>query len=156
LQNILPTIKTSKKTNLTQKGLIKKITRESLAEELTGYTSQGNRVAKGIKSGDIEVNILGDELLEKFYIKKTQKTSAPQAYSKGRNIYVRRSSDLRSSEVVHEGTHVLDFINEFKGTLFQWEKRAYFFERQFQIAKKMFVEYPNIKDMLLHIFFGYN
>ena len=59
------------------------------------------------------------------------------------------------SNVIHEGTHALDYIHKYAyrypKSVWSWEKRAYFFERQFQIATGRKVRFETIDDMLVHI-----
>lgn len=73
-------------------------------------------------------------------------------------IYVRHKSNHILSDIVHEGTHALDYDNRFgsKGiSRWVWEKRAYFYERQFQIATEGRVDFATISDMLVHIWGNY-
>jgi RHS repeat-associated protein len=153
LQNILPTIKTSKKTNVNRIGSIKPITRESLIEGLIGYTSQGNRISKGIKLGKINLNVLGDELFIKIFKMKGGKGSVEKlrGFAIGDQIYIRGSFKNVLSTIIHEGTHTLDYLKGFSGKIKQWEKRAYFYQRQFQIAGGDIIEFESIADIIAHI-----
>jgi hypothetical protein len=123
-----------------------------LVESLKGLTEQGNRVAAAIQSGDLKLNVLSDRAFEQTYrqLGGTRKR-APQAFALDDDIYVRSGSKNLRSEIVHEGTHGLDYLGGFKGTECQWEKRAYFFECQFQKAGGGDVEFATIKEMLEHI-----
>ena len=51
------------------------------------------------------------------------------------HLYLRSSSKSFYSDVVHEGIHGTDFLNGYGAgktkTTWQWEKRAYYYERQF-------------------------
>ncbi len=85
-----------------------RVVSEKLADGLTGLTEQGNRVAAGIRSGRIRVNILGDKLFDKAFVLKGGTGSSPQAFQLAEQIYVRRGSTNLLSDIVHEGTHVLD------------------------------------------------
>ncbi len=62
------------------------------------------------------------------------------------------------SDIVHEGTHALDY-NRCYGwnglPRWAWEKRAYFYERQFQIAMGSRPDFATISDMLVHIWGNY-
>ena len=59
------------------------------------------------------------------------------------------------SDAVHEGTHALDFLKGLPaataGDVISLEKRAYFYERQYQAATGGPVDFPSIADMLKHI-----
>ncbi|MBO1628458.1 hypothetical protein, partial [Bacillus arachidis] len=54
----------------------------------------------------------------------------------GNQMYVRSSSQSIVSDIFHEGTHIIDYNNKsgMSGvSSWSWEKRAYYYERQFQI-----------------------
>ena len=55
----------------------------------------------------IKINVLGDELFES-YLGVSSGTTVVQV---GNQIYMRRLSASIYSDVVHEGTHAMDFIN---------------------------------------------
>jgi len=115
---------------------------------MSGTTLQADRVVSKIRSGDIGVNILGDDLFDRFL-------GTDLAVARGPQIYLRQSSANIFSESVHEGTHALDFLNRygFGGTksVWQWENRAWFYERQFQLSTGSPVDFPNFEDMMQHI-----
>ena len=54
----------------------------------------------------------------------------------------------------------MDFINGYgmDGTksVWQWEKRAWFYERQYQKASGDFVEFDDVNDMLVNIYQNYD
>lgn len=94
---------------------------------------------------------MGDELFES-YLGVDKYVLAQQV---GNQIYVRRGSRSMFSNLVHEGTHVLNYTNGFGingASRWSWEKRAYFYERQYQIATESKVDYSTIDDMLVYIF----
>lgn len=131
-----------------------------IIDGLTGYTSQGNKIAAGLRSGDVRMNILGDEMFAKAYAAKGGLGDAPQAFALGNQIYLRRGSTNLLSEVVHEGTHVLDELHglvkvPYHINPYAWEKRAFFFERQFQRASGGNVEFERIDSMLNFIYRNY-
>jgi len=98
---------------------------------------------------------LGDDLFES-YLGVDKSVVAKQV---GNQIYVRNGSQSMLSDLVHEGTHMLDYNNSFGingASTWSWEKQAYFYERQFQIATGGKVEYETIDDMLVHIYSSYN
>lgn len=82
----------------------------------------------------------------------------------GDNIYLRQNRGYKIfSDAVHEGAHFLDDLNpnmipnfgQYSLNPFSWEKRAYFWERQYQVAKGIPVEFESINDMINHIYQSY-
>ena len=62
------------------------------------------------------------------------------------------------SDVVHEGTHALDYLSGVdERTIGSWtgEIRAYMAEREFQIKSGMTVQFSDIQDMMVHIWSFY-
>ena len=97
---------------------------------------------------------MGDKYFEEYLGEKSTVT----AVAKGRNIYVRKDSNHILSDIIHEGTHALDYMERYgvNGlSRWSWEKRAYFYERQFQIATGNNIDYVTINDMLIHIWMNY-
>jgi hypothetical protein len=131
------------------------VTRTQILDELTGLTRQGDEIASAIRSGDLELSVLGDELFAKAWRLKGGKGGAPQAFAYGEQLFVRGNSKNILSEVVHEGTHGLDYLRGFNGTVHQLEKRAYYFERQFQLAGGGDVEFATLDKMLRFILLEY-
>lgn len=73
-------------------------------------------------------------------------------------IYVRNNAAHMLGVIIHEGTHALDFNSGYgeEGlSCWSWEKRAYFYERQFLLAIGDEVEFPTINEMLVHIWRHY-
>lgn len=67
---------------------------------------------------------------------------------------------LKLCDIVHEGTHAID-MREYYGYDFlksrgSWEKRAFFYERQFQISMGVELEYETVDEMLAHIWGSYD
>jgi len=129
------------------------ITKASIIADLSTGTTQSRRIAQAMEEGKIGVNILGDEMFEKAYRFRggTGSAAVVDAFAYGRQIYLRQSSADIFRDAVHEGTHALDYISGFQGTVAQWEKRAYFFERQFQLYKGRSTEFKTLNDILKHI-----
>jgi hypothetical protein len=123
------------------------LTRVDIFDGLTGLTQQGNRVAAGIRSGDLGLNALGDDLFERAFRLKGGTGQTPQAFAYGEQIFVRRNAQNILSEVVHEGTHGLDYLRGFNGSVLQLENRSFFFARQFQRAGGGSVEFDTINQM---------
>jgi len=130
------------------------MSKDTIVNALDGKTLQSSKIAEGIKSGKIKVNVLGDELFERSLgVDKTV-----TAVQRGEQIYLRRSSGTILSDAVHEGTHVLDFRNNFGSSglsSWSWEKRAFFYERQYQLSTGRATDFQTIDDMLTHIWGNY-
>jgi hypothetical protein len=126
------------------------LSKNLLIDQLTGTTEQANRIARGIASGDIRVNFLSDNLFDKAYQHRGG-TGNATAFAYGDQIYLRKNSAGVFGEAVHEGTHALDYLAGFKGNIWQWENRAWFYERQFQKATGRPIEFQNVNDMLNYI-----
>lgn len=130
------------------------LTRQDIINSLDGVTDQSTQIANAIKDGKIKINVLGDELFES-YLGVSSNTTAMQV---GNQIYMRRSSASIYSDVVHEGTHAMDFINNIsQREISPWpgEIRAYSAERLFQIKAGMPVQFATENDMLIHIWSNY-
>jgi RHS repeat-associated protein len=139
---------TAKNTGLSLN--LSSLSKETLIKELTGTTEQANRIIGRIGSGDVGVNILGDDLFAKAY-KLKGGTGNASAFAWADQIYLRKSSASIFGETVHEGTHTLDYLGGFQGNVWQWENRAWFYERQFQKATGRPLDFQNVNDMLNYI-----
>lgn len=129
------------------------LTREMIIEQLDGVTNQSTKIAEGLRNGDIKLNVLGDELFDMY----TGATDA-KALQVGNQMYVRSSSQPIVSDIVHEGTHIIDYNNKFGMSgvsSWSWEKRAYYYERQFQINSGLKPDFNNLNDMQVHIWSNY-
>ncbi len=99
--------------------------------------------------------MLGDELFEK-YLGCSSDTVAMQV---GEQIYVRSSSVSLFSDIVHEGTHAIDYYNGIdENIIASWtgETKAYNAERLFQIESGMSVQFESEEDMMVHIWSNYS
>ncbi len=129
-------------------------TRDEIPGLIEGKTRQATKIARAIRNNDIKLNFLGDKYFEEYLGEKSTVT----AVAKGRNIYVRKDSNHILSDIIHEGTHALDYMERYgvNGlSRWSWEKRAYFYERQFQIATGNNIDYVTINDVLIHIWMNY-
>ena len=129
-------------------------TRDSLINELQGYTETSTKIAAGLKNGDIHINILGDRLFED-YLGCDKKTVAVTI---GKQIYLRRSSASIISDLVHEGTHALDYISGVHiENIRTWpgEIRAYKAEREFQIKTNRKLDFETEDDLYVHVWKNY-
>ncbi|WP_347243948.1 hypothetical protein, partial [Thermogutta sp.] len=129
------------------------ITKANIVADLSAGTTQSRRIAQAMEEGKIGVNILGEEMFEKAYRFRggSGNISAVDAFAYKQHIYLRQSRSDIFRDAVHEGTHALDYVSGFKGSVAQWEKRAYFYERQFQLYKGRFTEFRTLGDILRHI-----
>ncbi len=141
----------SLKPSSTSGGLLANPTGRDLAAQIDGVTAQSTKIAEAIRSGDLKVSVLGDDLFERAL----GVDSSTTALMSGRKLYLRRNSDSITSDLVHEGTHGLDYINDFGVSIpkprFSWEKRAFFQERQFQMMSGAKPDFATFGDMLSHI-----
>ena len=131
------------------------VTRDDILEALNGTTDKSTEIAEAIQDGRIGINVLGDELFEN-YLGLGPNTVAAELNGQ---IYIRRSSQSLYSDVVHEGTHALDYLSGVdERTIASWtgEIRAYTAERDFQIQSGRTVQFPDIQDMMVHIWSFYS
>lgn len=128
---------------------------KEIAEVLDGTTTQSTKITNAIRDGKIRVSVLGDELFERALGEGTDTV----ALAIGDKLYLRKSSSSIFSDSVHEGTHVLDYLDGFgvggTKTRWQWEKRAYHYEQQYQKAIGTTPEFNSTNDMLMHIWMEY-
>ena len=132
----------------------KNYTREDLVNYIDGVTEESTAIAKGIRNGNIRVNVLGDRLFEEYL----GASADTVAMAVGNQIYLRNSSINIYSDMVHEGTHAMDYIKGIKECVISsWtgETRAYSAERRFQMAKGGHVDFANEDDMMVHIWTNY-
>ena len=129
-------------------------TKKEIISLIEGKTRQSTKIANALRTEKIKLNMLDDKLFEN-YLGVDKNTSGIAIRDL---IYVRHKSNHILNDIVHEGTHALDYDNRFgsKGiSRWVWEKRAYFYERQFQIATEGRVDFATISDMLVHIWGNY-
>jgi RHS repeat-associated protein len=124
--------------------------RASVIADLANGTTQSRLIAQAMENGDIGLNILDDAAFKAA----RQEYGVPWragAFQVRNQAYLRASSSDISRDAVHEGTHALQFLADFKGTNQQWEKPAYFYARQFQLQKGRPSTYGNLADILKFI-----
>ncbi len=129
-------------------------TKKEIISLIEGKTRQSTKIANALRAEKIKLNMLDDKLFEN-YLGVDKNTSGIAIRDL---IYVRHKSNHILSDIVHEGTHALDY-NRCYGwnglPRWAWEKRAYFYERQFQIAMGSRPDFATISDMLVHIWGNY-
>lgn len=130
-------------------------TREQLIQSIHGVTPQATSVAEGISERRIHMSVLGDELFEKYLGVGHEVLGI----ASGDKIYVRRSSASLVSEIIHEGTHALEFKAGVSQDIIrtrEGELRAYKAEHQFQKAAGMPLDFANEDEILIHVFRTYD
>lgn len=135
-------------------GEIHYYTREEIIDALDGVTKESTEVANGIRNKDIKINVLGDELFESY----TGYGPETTAVAVGDQLYVRNSSESLFSDVVHEGTHVNDYlsgVNVDEIRTWDGEIRAFSAERNYQIKSGMEVQFPNEDDLKVFVWKNY-
>jgi hypothetical protein len=124
-----------------------------IAAELSKGLPQQQRIAKAINDGEIGVNILEKESFARqarsFGWRSDPEDLKGIAYKD--QIYLRKGSTSLYSDAVHEGTHAIDYLDSFKGPKQSWERRAYYYERQYQIYSNRGLDFETLPDMLQHI-----
>ncbi|OCG46648.1 hypothetical protein A9G35_04720 [Gilliamella sp. Choc5-1] len=125
------------------------LTKDYILTKIDGVTPQASRIVRKIENGELRLNVLGDELFNRYFDKDAVAMAIKD------NIYVRKSSPSLYSDIIHEGTHALDYSNKFgKSSLISmriWETRAFAQERAFQLRSGSPLEFSTVKMMLKHI-----
>ncbi len=134
------------------------VTRQSLIRMLMGHTAYADDLAAGIDRGIIELNVLGEDLFARAYaLKGGNPRAVPWGFAQAESIYVRQNSASLLSDIVHEGTHAMDF--RYRTILspggFLWENHAYYRAREFQLAGGGPVDFATLELMLHHIWTNY-
>ena len=138
------------------------VSREGITSGLRGTTRQADRIADAIADGRIRLQIVDDATFVKAYRALGGGDDIPSAFKALDDlVYIRRSSPTPLSDVVHEGTHVLQGLSGFRGTVLMHEIQAYLNERFFRKAiglesvfstesLEVFVKnrYPNWAEMI--------
>ena len=136
------------------KSVNKSITKDQLLDFLDGKTAHSSQIADRIRKGEIKVSVLGDELFDRYF--GVNRDVLGLAY--GNKIYLRRSSSSIFSDLVHEGTHALDFLSgipERKISGWEGEIKAYTAEHHFQKASGLLIQFSNEDDISVHVWSNY-
>jgi hypothetical protein len=134
------------------------VTRLQLANDIDGITAESSSIAREIRAGRIGVNILGNDMFAKAYNRHAGTLVGVNdtiAFAFRDQMYVRRSSATILSDTVHEGKHVLDHLGGFQGTLQQWERRAWFAEREYLSRLGLPMPHRSARDLLLDVWRNY-
>lgn len=125
------------------------LTPAGVASILEQTTVQAEKVGRAIRDKNIKVNILGtplfDKALRQFGIDPADKVVA---LAHADHIYINRDSRSFFADIVHEGTHALDHLNDFMGDVYQWEKRAFYHDQQFQKWVDGHLDFKDMNEMV--------
>ncbi len=156
---------------------IKALTKTEIADALKGFTEQGNKIAKLIEEGKINIRILEDynfnKMCQEVFGDTLEVAMETHAFADGTKMFFRasRKPDVFLSELIHEGTHAKemneiiemfksgkteDEISKIIGSNWSSEKRAFFHERAWQEATGMKKDFETIEKMLDNIFSNYD
>lgn len=129
-------------------------TREQLLTFIDGVTKHSSEIVANINAGNIKLSFIGDELFERAFGVSSDVTGL----AIDNKIYIRKSSITIHSDMVHEGTHALDYL---RGISYSeragWagEIRAYTAEHHFQKAANITLEFANEDDIRVHVWKNY-
>lgn len=129
-------------------------TRDQLIDFLDGKTNQSSVIADKIRKGQIKLSVLGDELFEKAFGVNHEVV----AIAIDNKIYIRKNSGTIHSDIVHEGTHAMDFLSGLpyeKISSWEGEIKAYTAEHHFQKASGLAVQFTNEDDIKVHVWSNY-
>ena len=129
-------------------------TKEQLVDFLDGKTSQSSEIADKIRKGEIKLSVLGDELFERAF----GVNSDVVGIAIDNKIYIRRNSSTIHSDMVHEGTHAMDFLKGLpyeKISSWDGEIKAYTAEHHFQKASGLAVQFTNEDEIKVHVWKNY-
>jgi hypothetical protein len=127
---------------------------QELVEGLLGTTEQAERIARAMESGEIKVFVLGAKSLQTLYEYKGGHRSA-WAFCQGNEVYLRADSPTMLGDLVHEGTHALDYVAGLDLSQQRLEVRAYWHEREFQLATGMPVAFKSVAALLVFVYRNY-
>ncbi len=129
-------------------------TRDQLIDFLDGKTNQSSVIADKIRKGQIKLSVLGDELFERAFGVNHEVV----AIAIDNKIYIRKNSGTIHSDIVHEGTHAMDFLSGLpyeKISSWEGEIKAYTAEHHFQKASGLAVQFTNEDDIKVHVWSNY-
>jgi RHS repeat-associated protein len=125
-----------------------------LANDIDGVTADSSAIARHIRNNTIGVNILGERMFAKAYQLRNGTligVDGTLAFAYRGQMYLRRSSPAILADAVHEGKHNMDFSNDFRGTVQELERRAWFAEREFLSRLGLKPPHERSSQMLLDI-----
>jgi hypothetical protein len=131
-----------------------------IIKELGGVTEMSSRIANAIKSGDLRIRVLDDNIFKKTY----PNHQSAHAVAEPDMISIKASQAHNFQVHVHEGVHGLDFINkadDFLGPYvgknqYGWEFRAFIYQEEFNIVSGRPTYFNNLEGLLQFIVNRYN
>ena len=126
----------------------------TIRESSSRWITQSSAIANKIRKGEIKLSVLGDELFERAF----GVNGDVVGIAIDNKIYLRRNSGTIHSDMVHEGTHAMDFL---KGVPYEqissWEGeiRAYTAEHHFQKASGLAVQFTDEEEIKVHVWSNY-
>jgi len=160
---------------------LEEITFYDIIKNLRGVTPQSTKVAEAAEKGLIGKRIIEDEIFEALYTTYTKKpANNVSAFAFGGITYHRKSTpfEVFFKEFVHEGTHILDdltkiaknksvLLKETQNIIHEGERmkkyvsrltsdqliefRARIFEREFEIANNLKLDFKTVKKLVKFI-----
>ena len=132
----------------------KNYTRKQILDYIDGKTKQSSIIVDKIRKGEIKISVLGDKLFDEYLGVESDVVGA----AVGNSIYLRKNSKTIYSDIVHEGTHAIDFLNgERYSFISGWEgeTKAYIAEHHFQKASGLKVEFKSEDEIKIHVMMNY-
>ncbi|WP_288886487.1 hypothetical protein [uncultured Eubacterium sp.] len=129
-------------------------TREQLINFLDGKTKQSSIIADKIRKGEIKISVLGDKFFEDVF--GVNKDVVGIAIDN--KIYVRKNSNTIHSDIVHEGTHAVDYLSGLsydKISSWNGEIKAFTAEHHFQKASGLKLQFDSENEIKIHVMNNY-
>ena len=129
-------------------------TKEQLLESIEGKTKQATKIANSIRNGRILMSVIGNELFDRAF----GVNSNVIGLAIENKIYLRRDSISIYSDMIHEGTHALDYTNgiEFNEiSSYEGEMRAFKAEHEFQKAVGIKPDFKNEEEIKVYVLVNY-
>ena len=129
-------------------------TREQLIDFLDGKTTHSSEIAQKLRNGTIKLSVLGDELFERALGVKGDVAGV----ARDNKIYIRKNSISIHSDIVHEGTHAVDYLQGVPYKIIssrKGEMKAYKEEHYFQKASGLSIQFDNEDEIRVHVWLNY-
>ncbi len=129
-------------------------TKQQLLDFIDRKTPHSSIIVDRIKKGNIKISVLGNDLFERYF----GVDSDVIGLAKENKIYVRKDSSSIHSDIVHEGTHALDFLSGIpynKISSWDGEIRAYTAEHHFQKSAGLEIQFANEDEIKVHVWRNY-
>lgn len=136
------------------------IRKQDIIDALMGVTEMSTTIAKSIESKHIGVNILGDDLFDSTLDRnKIKDPKTVKGYQAGNQMYIRRSAIQGFGIFVHEGIHAYEYskkIPQSEISSRKGERRAYWYEHEYQTKKGEHVDYKDYDEIVIHVNLNYD